>query len=352
MKQLKTKIITQHGKEVEAMAPMILSVSRSTDVPAFYSEWFFNRLERGYCRWRNPFNGSDIFVSFENVHFIVFWSKNPTPLIPYISRLQEHGINCYIQYSLNDYEDERLEPGVAPLRHRIDTFKRLAEMPGVGAVVWRFDPLILTDKIGIDDLLRKIEGIGNQLTGYTEKLVFSFADIAPYRKVSGNLTSHGINYQEWTRSEMLDFARQLSELNHRNGWNFRLATCAEKFDLGEYGIAHNRCIDDELIVRIAWQDAELMKHLGMDILQSAPDLFGQPTLPEGAIPLDGDRYAVRTRQNRDSGQCKLCCCIAAKDIGQYNTCPHGCLYCYANTSSDSARRNFLHHNPDAETIIK
>lgn len=350
MKQQKTKIITQYGKEVDAMAPMILSVSRATDVPAFYSDWFFNRLERGYCRWRNPFNGADNYVSFENVRFIVFWSKNPTPLIPYISRLQEHGIKCYIQYTLNDYEDERLEPEVPPLRHRIDTFKRLAEMPGVGAVVWRFDPLILTDKISIDDLLSKIEGIGNQLMAYTEKLVFSFADIASYRKVSGNLTSHGINYREWTESEMLDFARQLSELNHRNGWNFRLATCAEKIDLGKYGIVHNRCIDDEMIARIAWQDVELMKHLGMDIRQYTPDLFGQQTLPEGAIPLDGNRYAVRTRHNRDSGQRKLCGCIAAKDIGQYNTCPHGCLYCYANTSPDSARRNFLHHNPDAETI--
>lgn len=189
---------------------MILSVSRATDVPAFYSEWFFNSLKRGYCRWRNPFNGIDTYVSLNDVRFIVFWSKNPAPLIPYLSRLQEHGINCYIQYTLNDYEDERLEPRVPPLQHRIDTFKRLAEMPGVGAVVWRFDPLILTDKIGIDDLLRKIEGIGNQLRGYAEKLVFSFADIASYRKVSGNLTSHGINYQEWTENEMLDFAQHLS----------------------------------------------------------------------------------------------------------------------------------------------
>lgn len=233
MKQAKREIVILDGTKAEAITPAILSVSRATDVPAFYSDWFFNRLERGYCRWRNPFNGTDIYVSFENVRFIVFWSKNPTPLIPYISRLQEHGINCYIQYTLNDYEDERLEPGVPPLRHRIDTFKCLAKMPGVGAVVWRFDPLILTDKICIDDLLRKIERIGNQLTGYTEKLVFSFADIAAYRKVSGNLTSHGINYKEWTETEMLDFARQLSELNHRNGWNFRLATCAEKIDLGE-----------------------------------------------------------------------------------------------------------------------
>lgn len=350
MKQERKEIVIKDGTKVEAAAPTILSVSRATDVPAFYSEWFFRSMERGYCRWRNPFNGTDNYVSFENVRFIVFWSKNPAPLIPYISRLQEHGIKCYIQYTLNDYEDERLEPRVPPLRYRIDTFKRLAKMSGVGAVVWRFDPLILTDKISIQDLLGKIEGIGNQLKGHTEKLVFSFADIASYRKVGGNLTSHGINYQEWTESEMLDFARQLSELNHRNGWNFRLATCAEKIDLGEYGIAHNHCIDDELIVLIAWQDAELMKHLGMDMRQSMPDIFGQPTLPEVAIPLDGNRYAVRTRKNHDSGQRKLCGCIAAKDIGQYNTCPHGCLYCYANTSPDSARRNFLLHNPDAETI--
>lgn len=312
MKQAKREIVILNGTKVEAMTPAILSVSRATDVPAFYSEWFFNRLERGYCRWHNPFNGADIYVSFENVRFIVFWSKNPAPLIPYISRLQEHGIKCYIQYTLNDYEDERLEPRVPSVRNRIDTFKRLAKMPGAGAVVWRFDPLILTDKIGIDDLLRKIEGIGNQLTGYSEKLVFSFADIAFYRKVSDNLTSLGINYQEWTESEMLDFARQLSELNHRNGWNFRLATCAEKIDLGEYGIVHNRCIDDELIVRIAWKDTELMKHLGMDIRQSTPDLFGQPMLPEGAIPLDGNRYAVPTRHNRDYGQRKLWGCIVRK----------------------------------------
>lgn len=106
---------------------MILSVSRATDVPAFYSEWFFNSLKRGYCRWRNPFNGIDTYVSLNDVRFIVFWSKNPAPLIPYLSRLQEHGINCYIQYTLNDYEDERLEPRVPPLQHRIDTFKRLSD---------------------------------------------------------------------------------------------------------------------------------------------------------------------------------------------------------------------------------
>ncbi len=352
MKQAKREIVISDGTKVEATAPMILSVSRATDVPAFYTKWFFNCLERGFCRWYNPFNGADMYVSFENVRFIVFWSKNPKPLLSYLPWLKEKDINCYIQYTLNDYEQEGLEPRVPQLQQRIETFKRLVDVLGFGSVVWRFDPLILTDKINIDDLLRKIESIGDQLKGYDEKLVFSFADIASYRKVSRNLTAHGINYKEWSENEMRELAGRLADMNHRKSWNYQLATCAEKINLEEYGISHNRCIDDELISRIAWVDNELMKHLGMDIRQYTPDLFGQPTPPEGAISLDGDRYAVRTRHNRDSGQRKLCCCIAAKDIGQYNTCPHGCLYCYANTSPDSARRNFLLHNPDAETIIK
>lgn len=217
MKQRKTKIITQYGKEVEATAPVILSASRATDVPAFYSDWFFNSMERGYCRWHNPFNGAESYVSFEDVRFIVFWSKNPEPLISYLPRLKERGINCYIQFTLNDYEREGLEPGVPPVRQRIDTFRQLVDILGIGSVVWRFDPMILTDKIGINDLLRKVEGIGNQLKGYTEKLVFSFADIATYRKVSDNLSTHGVNYREWSEWEMRDFARQLSEMNRRNG---------------------------------------------------------------------------------------------------------------------------------------
>ncbi len=351
MKQRKTKIIIQHGKEVEAMAPMILSVSRATDVPAFYSEWFFNRLERGYCRWRNPFNDADIYVSFENVHFIVFWSKNPKPLIPYLPLLKEKGINCYIQYTLNDYAQEGLEPLVPALQQRIEIFKRLVDILGFGSVVWRFDPLILTDKISIEDLLDKIEGIGNQLKGFNGMLVFSFADIAPYRKVSGNLTAHGINYQEWTETEMREFAGRLADMNHRNDWGYRLATCAEKINLEEYGISHNCCIDDELITHIAWEDNELMKHLGIEICQLEYNLFGECEIPKDAIPLDDGHYAIRTRKNQDSGQRKLCGCIAAKDIGQYNTCPHGCLYCYANTSPESACRNFLRHNPVSELII-
>lgn len=313
-------IHNDNGTEVIAQAPLIISASRATDIPAFYADWFFHRLEKGYVRWRNPFSGQDSYVSFDNTRFIVFWSKNPAPLLSHLFRLKERGIGCYIQYTLNDYEAEGLEPHVSPLTQRIDTFRRLADALGMGAVVWRFDPLIITDKINIDTLLQKIAHIADALVGYTEKLVFSFADIKAYKKVSRNLRQSGINYREWDEESMREFALRLSMLN-RNSWNFRLATCAESIDFSEYGIEHNRCIDPELIRRLAPNDAVLQNSL----------------------------YNTKT----DSGQRKACGCILSKDIGAYNTCPHGCLYCYANTSPALAYGNYKKSitNPHIDSII-
>lgn len=313
-------IRNDNGTEVVAQAPLIISASRATDIPAFYADRFFRRLDNGYVRWRNPFSGQDSYVSFYNTRFIVFWSKNPAPLLPYLSTLKERGIGCYIQYTLNDYEVEGLEPNVPPLAQRIDTFRRLVDALGMGAVVWRFDPLILTDRINIDTLLQKIARIADVLIGYTEKLVFSFADIASYKKVSRNLRQSGINYREWDEESMLEFASRLSTMNHDN-WNFKLATCAERVELSEYGIEHNRCIDPELISRLAPEDAVLQNFL----------------------------YNAKT----DSGQRKACGCILSKDIGAYNTCPHGCLYCYANTSPAAAFENYKRAiaNPHIDSII-
>lgn len=303
MKHQAMSMRDDNGTEVLEQAPMITSASRATDIPAFYADWFFRRLDRGYIKWRNPFSGQDSYVSFGNTRFIVFWSKNPAPLFPFLPMLKERGIGCYIQYTLNDYEEEGLEPNVPPLSQRIDTFHRAVEALGRGAVVWRFDPLILTDKINIDTLLEKIAHIADSLVGYTEKLVFSFADIESYKKVSRNLRQSGINYREWDEESMREFAARLSALN-RDNYNFRLATCAERIDISEFGIEHNRCIDPELISRLAPNDVILQNFL----------------------------YNART----DTGQRKACGCILSKDIGAYNTCPHGCLYCYANTSSASA----------------
>ena len=209
----KNKIQRENGEWVDAQFPVIVSASRSTDIPAFYSDWFFHRLKVGYSAWTNPFNGVKSYVAYGDTRFIVFWSKKPEPLLKHLDYLQERNIGCYIQYTLNDYVAEGLERGVPPLEKRIETFRQLVEKLGKGRVVWRFDPLILTDKISIDDLLCKVENIGNKLVGYTEKLVFSFADIALYKKVKANLEKSKVKYSEWTKEQMLEFARRLVELN-------------------------------------------------------------------------------------------------------------------------------------------
>lgn len=343
--------LTIDGQLFKAQAPIIVSASRSTDIPAFYADWFFKRLEIGYSAWTNPFNGVKSYVSYDQTRFIVFWSKNPRPLLNHLDGLKERGIGCYIQYSLNDYEEEKLERGVPPIAERIDTFKRLVDALGFGGVIWRFDPLMLTDDIDIDKLLEKIENIGDQLKGYTEKLVFSFADIALYRKVKSNLEANRIPYHEWTEEQMKDFAGRLVELNKRKGWNYKLATCGEK---GRYlGVEPNHCVDDELIIRRAYHDKELMAFLKADVrLMPEPNLFGESEpLPEDAIILGNGQYATRG-DNRDKGQREFCGCMKSKDIGEYNTCVHLCEYCYANSSKETALANWKQHlnNPNGETI--
>lgn len=341
-------ITLDNGDVVKATFPVVVSASRSTDIPAFYCDWFFHRLNKGYSVWTNPFNAAQkIYVSYKDTKFIVFWSKNPRPLLTHLDTLKEKGIACYIQYTINDYEQEKLECGVCSLAERIDTFKLLVDELGKGSVIWRFDPLILTDKIGIDDLIRKIEYIGDQLYGYTEKLVFSFADIASYRKVKSNLEKNNINYHEWDETSMYEFASKIAKLNMK--WNYELATCGEKIDIEQLGIKHNQCIDDKLIVRFGYNSKELMNFLNAIDLESPEQilLYG-----DDAILLNNGKYKVITKSNKDKGQREFCGCMKSKDIGEYNTCPHLCEYCYANTSKESAIRNWQQHknNPLSSSI--
>jgi len=342
----KIQIITESNECVSASAPVVVSASRSTDIPAFYCDWFFHRLKKGYSVWTNPFNGVKMYVSYAKTRFIIFWSKNPRPLLKHLDELKDMGIKCYVQYTLNDYEDEGLETGVPPLAQRIETFKLLVDKLGVGGVVWRFDPLMLTDDIDIDKLLAKIAKIGDQLKGYTEKLVFSFADIALYKKVKKNLDENKIPYKEWTKEQMIEMAKRLVEMNKQRGWNYVLATCGEAADLE--GVGHNHCVDDVLMIRRAYDDNELMKFLHAELYSSQMiDLLGD----NNAIILDNGMCAIRGN-NKDKGQREFCGCMKSKDIGQYDTCIHRCEYCYANTNKESALRNYKWHlqNPGKETI--
>ena len=286
------QIQRENGENVKAQAPIIVSASRSTDIPAFYADWFFHRLKVGYSAWTNPFNRVKSYVSYQDTRFIVFWSKNPRPLLQHLDYLKERNIGCYIQYTLNDYEKEGLERGVPKLSERVDTFKLLVDKLGKGRVIWRFDPLLLTDDISIDALLSKIERIGDQLQGYTEKLVFSYADILSYRKVKANLEKSHIPYHEWTEPQMLEFAERLAELN--NKWGYTLATCGEKVDLLQFGIEHNHCVDDALIIRFAYEDKKLMDFLKVKTFpMPVPNLFGESdSLPEDAILLPNNTYAT------------------------------------------------------------
>jgi hypothetical protein len=332
----KLQITLSTGEKVEAKAPVIISASRSTDIPAFYAGWFIERLRAGYVVWHNPFNRQKMYISFKNCKVVVFWTKNPEPLIPCLKELDRRGIHYYFQFSLNDYEKEGFEPNLPGLEKRIETFKQLSGRTGREKVIWRFDPLIVTPQLTPEKLLERILHTGNRIKGFTDKLVFSFIDIQAYRKVKANLvretqhfTGGTIEHAEFTAGQMIEIAEGLAECRDtwaKGGWRISLATCAERISLEQYGIEHNRCIDGELMKRIFADDKDLLHYLS----------YGK--LPEKNLFDGQDLPALPPEKLKDKGQRKLCGCMAGKDIGMYNTCRHCCVYCYAGTARTPAMK--------------
>jgi hypothetical protein len=302
----KVSIQAENGRSVEAVAPVIVSASRRTDIPAFHADWFIERLRAGNVKWMNPFSGRPQYVSFARARAVVFWTKNPRPILPHLAELDRRGIGYYFQFTLNDFEVEGLEPGVPPVAERIATFRELSQAIGKERVVWRYDPLLLADGLDVDRLVERVVRVGECVQSFSEKLVIAFADIERYAKVRTRLRRSGKGCRELTWGEMRELAEKL--VVAARPWGLAIATCAEAIDLTDLGIGRNQCIDDKLLARVFSHDAELMRFLGPDDVR------------------DG---------LKDKGQRKECGCIVSKDIGSYDTCPHGCRYCYA-ISSDRA----------------
>ena len=343
---MEVQIRNDAGEMVPAIAPVIISASRSTDIPAFYADWFCTRLKRGYCTWENPFNRKKMYVSFKNCRVVVFWTKNPAPLLAHLHMLDAMNINYYFQFTLNDYEEEGLEPNVPSLRARLETFRQLSEMIGPERVIWRFDPLLMLPGKTTQDLIARVERVGELLRGCTQKLVFSFIDVRNYQKVQRNmvnelnafssLTVHNAEPDTHQQEEIAEGLAGLRDAWHRSGWEISLATCAEKIDFARFGIAHNHCIDGMLMKKVFSADKALLGYLQTGSLRN---IFES---------LLADVHSLKI--GKDKGQRPECGCIESKDIGSYNTCRHFCVYCYANTSRKSVQKRIMHIDPTRESI--
>jgi len=303
----------------EAAAPVIVSAGRATDLPAFFGDWFMKRLRAGYCGKINPYSGKKEYISFANTRLFVFWAKNPEPFIPHLEELDKAGINYYFLYTLNDYEKEGFEPGIPALSKRIKTFIKLSEMTGKKRVCWRFDPILMAPGLTVEKLAGRIETIAKQIAPYTQKLIFSFVDIEKYIKVKNNTEKDKTGIRELTGKEKHQMLKLLVKTADK--YNLILSPCAVVSELLTSGIKQGACIDPVLIADAFYDDSELMAYIGANGV----------LLPE----------EINYSHLKDKNQRKECMCVQSKDIGEYETCRHCCVYCYAVKSHKQSVENML-----------
>ena len=291
---------------------MIISASRRTDIPAFYSEWFMQRIQQQYCLCINPYNRHQVTrVSLrpEDVDSLVFWTKNAEPLLPRLQELDAQGYRYYFQYTLNGY-GAPFEPKLPELERCIETFLLLSARIGPDRVIWRYDPVILSSQTDISYHQQRFGYILERLQAATRRIVISIVD--DYRKASLNfkrLQAQGVTVQtDYSAEQVASLCTFMSEQAGRI--NIPVFSCAETLDLTPFGIFPGKCIDGELIDR----------------------LFG-----------------VQVKAGKDRSQRRECGCLQSKDIGFYDSCLHGCAYCYAGTLQ-SGLRNRLKHNVDSPTL--
>lgn len=285
---------------------MIVSASYRTDIPAFYAEWFANRLEAGYCLVANPYGGppSRVDLRPQAVEGYVFWTRNAAPFLPVLARVRRD-TPFVVQYTVTGYP-HALEASVIPAERSVALIRRLAEAYGPQAAVWRYDPVLFTSLTPPAWHRARFAELAAALEGSVDEAVVSVANI--YRKTARNTAAaaaeHGFAWHDPPEEDKRALLAELAAIAARHG--MRLTLCGQAGLLAP-GIAEARCIDAARLSQVA----------------------GRP-------------LAAERKPHRDCG------CARSRDIGAYDSCPHGCVYCYAVGSRMSAKRAFAAHDPLGE----
>ena len=286
---------------------MIISASRRTDIPTYYSEWLYNRLREEYVLVRNPMNihqVGKINLSPDVVDGIVLWTKNPIPMMDRLSEVEKY--NYYFQFTVTPYGQD-VEPNV-PSKDDviIPAFQRLSRQIGRDRVIWRYDPILLNTTYTIEYHIDRFRAMTEKLSEYPEKCTVSFIDL--YRNTTRNVQPLGIQVE--TREQQIEILGRFSEIARKHG--IYIDTCAEAIDQSRLMVAHACCIDKERFERLGQCKLSIKK---------------------------------------DPNQREECGCIASIDIGAYNTCKNGCLYCYANYSNTTVNKNSDQHDPTSPLLF-
>lgn len=281
---------------------MFVSVSRRTDIPAFYAPWFMGRVREGFCLVPNPYDArrfSRVPLSPREAELILFWSKNPAPLLPCLDELDARGYAYAFTFTLTPYGPE-LEPGLPDAGARVETFERLSQRLGPLRVDWRYDPVLLDARFTVSYHEERFARLCERLAPLTTRCIFSFAD--PYPHLHGRV-------RPAPEGDMRALAAALARIGSAHG--LALETCCERIDLSDLGIAHGACVDAGRAARI----------------------LGRPVSAA-----------------HDAGQRPGCGCVRSVDIGAYDTCPGGCAYCYATHAAARARARYAAHDPAAPSL--
>lgn len=290
---------------------MIISASRRTDIPAFYAQWLIHRIRAGYCTVPNPYNRHQVArISLDpaEVDAIVFWTRNPRPLFPYLHELDQRGYRYYFQFTLMD-NPRVIDQANPPAAQAIRTFRALAARVGPRRVIWRYDPIVLSDQTDRDFHLNTFSRLADRLDGATERVVISLMD--SYRKIQKRidaLRTQGITIAS-DPPPLDDLFDRLREIALSHG--FTLQSCAEETPLK--GIPAGKCVDDHLLAEV---------------------------------------FGIQLDTPKDPHQREACGCVVSRDIGMYDTCLFGCQYCYATSSFERARQNYQQHDPDSPSLIR